>query len=114
MRHSAFPQFGAALVTPTLGILVVDDDLAVRNLLRALLEGHGYHVWTAQNGVDALQVYAERVAELQLVFTDISISIMGGLALANAIRNHNPGRPVLCIFGSFGEYWTSLKGVAVL
>ena len=38
---------------PSLPVLVVDDEPAIRNVLRSLLELEGYEVYTAGNGLEA-------------------------------------------------------------
>ena len=50
---------------PTPAILVVEDDAAIRDIVRILLEEEGYHVQTAANGVEGLA--ALRAAQAPLV-----------------------------------------------
>ena len=58
-------------------ILVVDDDKAVRLLLRASLERQGYTVVEAENVDEGLRYY--RAAPADLVITDIQMPVMDGL-----------------------------------
>jgi DNA-binding response OmpR family regulator len=39
------------------GILIVDDEAMIRNVLEELLERRGFRVWTAENGRDAFEIY---------------------------------------------------------
>jgi len=60
-------------------ILVIDDQDAVRTLLRTVLERAGHEVTEAPNGRLGLAVYRERPADL--VITDILMPEMNGLDL---------------------------------
>ena len=60
-------------------ILVVDDDDAIRALLRTVLRRRGFHVDAARNGVDALeQMGASRYA---LILLDLMMPLMSGYEL---------------------------------
>jgi len=93
-------------------ILVVDDDPAICNLARAALESAGYRVWTAQNGLDALQQLSECHPNIRLLLTDISMPFMNGIALAEVLRRRNPELPVLYVSGSLDKV-RSLIGASV-
>ena len=60
-------------------ILVVDDDKNTRLLLRAVLEGENYTVFTANNGVAALDVIDKE--HIDLVVLDIMMPKMDGYEL---------------------------------
>jgi CheY-like chemotaxis protein len=65
-------------------ILVVDDDAAIRELLRFVLEEEGYEVIEAADGAEGLQRYQE--APTALVITDLQMPGMDGLELMRALR----------------------------
>ncbi|HSB55133.1 MAG TPA: ATP-binding protein, partial [Gemmatimonadales bacterium] len=52
-------------------IMVVEDDTVVRNLLRQALEREGYRVLSAAHGPEALRLWQDRRARLDLLLTDI-------------------------------------------
>jgi len=54
-------------------VLVVDDNPAIRHFVRDVLEGAGYRVKTAQDGLDALQQVSASPAKLHLLLTDIAM-----------------------------------------
>lgn len=58
-------------------ILLIDDQDAIRALLRTVLEGIGHEVLEATNGRDGLALYREGQADL--VITDIAMPEMNGL-----------------------------------
>lgn len=66
-------------------ILVVDDSMFMRGMLRGILEDGGFSViGEAENGMDALQKYVELKPDL--VTMDITMPDMTGLEAVKAIR----------------------------
>ena len=53
------------------GILLVDDDSSVRNLVTRLLKLKGYSVFAADNGRSAIEVWNEHKEEIALLLTDV-------------------------------------------
>ncbi len=76
-------------------ILVVDDDKNTRLFLKAVLEGAGYTVITAENGIDALNVMDEN--HVDLVVLDIMMPKMDGYELTRTLRESNYSLPILMI-----------------
>ncbi|MDQ6653948.1 MAG: response regulator [Acidobacteriota bacterium] len=81
-------------------ILVVDDEEAVRELLRDLLENGGCRVYIAQGGREALGLFEAH--QFDGVFTDVGMPGMSGWELAHAIRQRNETIPIAVITG-WGE-----------
>lgn len=77
-------------------ILIVDDALFMRGVLRKMLEEHGYEVaGEAVNGVDAIEKYKELRPDL--VTMDITMPDMTGLAALKAIREiDSKAKVVMC------------------
>jgi signal transduction histidine kinase/CheY-like chemotaxis protein len=84
-------------------VLLVDDDPAVRTLVRTVLSGAGYHVLQAEDGARALQVAAERGGALDLLVTDVVMPGMGGSELADEVARRWPGLPTLFMSGYTGD-----------
>lgn len=80
-------------------VLVVDDEDAVRVILRAGLESLGYTVIEAPGGEEALKLTAERSGPLHLLITDIVMPGMSGPELAASMRMRLPGLAVLFLSG---------------
>ncbi len=78
-------------------ILVVDDDTAVRLLLRTVLERRGHSVVEAENGAEGLQYY--RAAPTDLVITDIQMPVMDGLQMIKELRSAFPTAKIIAISG---------------
>lgn len=83
-----------------LRILVVDDEEAVCNLLREIVEAAGCEAVTANQGYDALRLFDE--GSFDAVFTDLGMPGMSGWELARAIRLKNSQVPLAIITG-WGE-----------
>jgi CheY-like chemotaxis protein len=78
-------------------ILVVDDDAAIRELLRFALEEEGYEVIEAADGAEGLQRY--QAAPTALVITDLQMPGMDGLELMMALRRMVPTPALMAISG---------------
>ena len=74
-------------------ILVVDDELAIRKGLVALLEESGYSVRTARDGIAALG--AVRASRPDLVLLDVMMPLMDGFAVCERIRQHDRDLPIV-------------------
>jgi CheY-like chemotaxis protein len=68
---------------PTSGtILIVEDEAGVRQALQRILTADGYTVVSAENGAEALEVFAARRHDIDLLITDLVMPAMGGRELA--------------------------------
>ncbi|MDI3338064.1 response regulator transcription factor [Defluviimonas aestuarii] len=77
-------------------ILVVDDDDAVRTLLRRCLESDGYDVTEATGGKDAME--AIQGGGVDLMTLDINLEGQSGLDVAQAVRKHSDV-PIVMVTG---------------
>ncbi len=68
-------------------ILVVDDDVVVRTLLRSALEGRGFRVSEAEDGTDALEALKTTDDAIHLVTLDLQMREMHGLETLRRIRS---------------------------
>lgn len=76
-------------------ILLVDDDKNTRRLMRAILEGEGYTVYSATNGEEALDVLD--VEHIDLVVLDIMMPKMDGYEFTKTLRNVENDLPILMV-----------------
>jgi len=86
-------------VTEKMRALVVDDELAVREVLREALEAEGCDVIVAESGEMALQLYDGAAGKLDIVFTDIGMPEMSGWELAREIRKRSETIPMAIVSG---------------
>lgn len=80
-------------------ILVVDDELALLEIVRSALTFFNYRVITASSGVEALALFAERHAAIDVVITDMMMPGMGGPALVTALRRIRPEIKLVAVSG---------------
>lgn len=74
-------------------VLVVDDDAAIRDAVRDVLENEGITVETATDGADALAKVNER--RPSLVLLDMRMPVMDGWGFATALRELGVELPVV-------------------
>jgi PAS domain S-box-containing protein len=80
-------------------ILLVEDESAVRDMLREVLSKAGYKVWVSADGAEALGQWGSRIDEIDLVVSDIVMPVMNGLRLAEELRNRRPEIRVIFMSG---------------
>ena len=80
-------------------LLVVEDDLAVCNVTRRILERAGYQVLVAENGRLALDALERSTRDVALVITDLSMPGMSGQELGVELRHRKPKIKVLYLSG---------------
>jgi two-component system nitrogen regulation response regulator NtrX len=82
-----------------LDILVVDDELDIRELVAGVLEDEGYHTRAAADADAALEAIAVRRPSLVLLDVWLQGSRLDGLDLLDEIKRRDPSIPVLVISG---------------
>ncbi len=80
-------------------ILLVEDQEAVRHLMREMLELSGYVILEAASGREALKISAEHKAPIRLMVTDVVMPGMTGTQLGRELRAQRPEMKVLYISG---------------
>jgi len=91
-----------AAVPPAQGtetVLVVEDERAVREMMRRVLSRCGYTVLTAADPQEALSIEGSFQQEIQLLVTDVVMPGMGGRELAARLSVSRPGVKVLYVSG---------------
>lgn len=99
-------------MTQKTNILIVDDELSMRQFLKILLEKEGYGVDAAKDGPTALKKAASR--KYDLTISDIRMPGMSGLELLAELKGQYPDMPVLLItaFASPEDAVTAMKNGA--
>jgi CheY-like chemotaxis protein/tetratricopeptide (TPR) repeat protein len=90
-------------------VLVVDDEEAIRSLVKDYLEGRGFHVLTASDGDEGIKVFKNE--KPQLVLIDFLLPRKNGFAVAEAIRK-DEGRadtPIIMMSGVFKNPKTAVE-----
>ena len=89
-------------------ILVVDDDLAHRTMLRTLLGGWGYDITEADDGQRAIEAVHQK--PFDLILMDIRMIKVSGLEALSEIKRFNPAIPVI-IMTAYASVETAVKAL---
>jgi CheY-like chemotaxis protein len=80
-------------------VLVVDDEVANREILSDFLTSEGYDVVTAQNGMEALNQLAVPLPDV--IISDLRMPRMSGFEFLAVVRQKYPDVPLIAISGEF-------------
>ena len=80
-------------------VLVVDDELSIRNSTSMLLKLAGYDVCTAENGFDALLQLGKAVSDI--IISDLNMPQMSGFEFLSVVRRRFPDVPVIAVSGAY-------------
>ncbi len=87
-------------------ILIIDDDLIIRQILRDLLEPHNYHIVEASNGAEGLNLQLNN--PFDLIVTDIVMPEKEGIETIIELSREFPETKIIAISGQgklyMGEY----------
>jgi CheY-like chemotaxis protein len=89
-------------------ILIVEDDEAVRSLVREVLDHNGYRVLEAEHGEAALEIWKEHADEIDLLLTDMVMpGSVNGLELSLRLLAEQPDLKVIYTSGYSAELFGS-------
>ncbi len=80
-------------------VIVVEDEVSIRNLAVEILGQYGYEILSAGDGEEALAIVGEHKGEISLLLTDVVMPRMGGRELYERLRQLRPGIKVLYMSG---------------
>lgn len=81
-------------------ILLVEDEVVIRQFMNCCLKSQGYTVLEAGHGPEAIATALRYPDSIDLVITDVRLPEMDGFAVVDALRQHRPGLPALFISGN--------------
>lgn len=90
----------AEIPTGTESVLVVEDELALRTLLRVSLEAKGYRVRTVADGGEALELLLGAPGRIDAVVLDLNLPRVSGVEVYPTIRRLVPDAAVLVLSGN--------------
>ena len=90
-------------------ILIVDDELNMRLVLKAMLKKEGYEVATAADGLEALEILGKE--KIAVVATDLKMPRLDGMGLLDRIMQNDPSLPVIILtaYGTVSNAVDALK-----
>lgn len=80
-------------------VLLADDEEDVRGVVHAMLETLGYEVIDARDGLEAVEIFRSRAAEIDLVILDLVMPRLTGEAALEQIRRFAPAVPAILVSG---------------
>ena len=80
-------------------VLLVEDEAALLEITREMLEAFNFRVLTARDGAEALALYEQSGREIDVVVTDMMMPVMDGAALVQELRRIQPQVKVVCVSG---------------
>lgn len=80
-------------------ILIVDDEDSIRATNKATLESYNYKVITANDGIEAVSLYAQDPNEISLVLMDIEMPSMDGIRAIQVLCKLNPAIKIVAMSG---------------
>ena len=84
-------------------ILVADDDVMIRNLIRTFLQRKGFEVLSASNGKEVTELALAHGGTIDLLLTDVEMPVVDGISAYREIRTKRPGIKVLFMSGGVAE-----------
>ena len=78
-------------------ILIIDDEIQIRKMLRQILEKEGYKIFTASNGQEGLKIFKNNPTDL--VITDLIMPEKEGIELILELRRDYPDTKIIAISG---------------
>lgn len=90
-------------------ILIVDDERAIRNTLKEILEFEGYSVETAEDGKTALEKAGQTAFDL--VYSDVKMPEMDGIELLEALRREGAGDCSVVMISGHGNIETAVEAI---
>jgi DNA-binding NtrC family response regulator len=76
---------------PRPGILIVDDDATLLDLLRIICIRQGFEVWSTSSGAAAVDLYRRHQEHIALALLDVRMPKMDGPQVLAELRQVNPG-----------------------
>lgn len=105
------PEGGGPARSSSSFLLIVDDERALRQAVKMLLEGDGYQVLDVSSGHEAVELLRSRRGEIALVLLDLVMPGMSGEETLDALRAIDPGLRVLLSSGfDPTETWARMEG----
>jgi two-component system, cell cycle sensor histidine kinase and response regulator CckA len=84
-------------------VLVADDETGVRTILKFLLTRNGFHVYSASDGNEAVEIFRAHPNEIGIVLLDVQMPVMNGPCALGKIRAIAPDVQAVITSGMLRE-----------
>lgn len=81
-------------------VLIVDDEPAILEMYKYLLSFHGFKLFSANDGVEALNLFYKYENKINTVITDINMPNMNGITLVRLIKKRNKNIKIIGVTGN--------------
>jgi CheY-like chemotaxis protein len=89
------PELPAARRDKTKVILFIEDEAAVRNFAKTILTDSGFEVFTAEDGLEGVDIFEKNMDQIDLVITDIAMPKLNGTETFIRIRQISRDIPII-------------------
>jgi len=83
-------------------VLIVDDEVDLRRVIRKEFELDDFVVLEASNGAETLELLARQ--KVDLIISDVRMPVLSGMELLKAIREKNPRDPLVILMSGFADF----------
>ncbi len=80
-------------------ILLVDDEISIRQITKTSLERYNYQVLTASDGIEAIALYAQHKNNISTVLIDMMMPEMDGTTTIRTLQKINPQVEIIAVSG---------------
>ncbi len=80
-------------------ILIVDDEASIREITTTSLEKYNYKAITANDGIEAISLYAQHKNEIKAAIIDMMMPNMDGATTIKTLKKMNPLLPIIAVSG---------------
>jgi len=93
IENAELPQGNSEMV------LIIDDEESIRQITRQTLEAYGYRTMLAENGDEAVSLYAQFKNDIHVVITDMMMPVMDGADTISLLMKINPQVKIIAVSG---------------
>lgn len=102
--ETAIDSTGNRRIRKEPGVLVVDDERLMRIMVKLGLKRHGFEVFLASDGEDAIKTYRAHQGEIDVALLDVEMPGLDGPETFERLRHLNSGVPVCFMSGDPGVW----------
>lgn len=95
-------------------ILIVDDEPAIREITKVSLENNNYKAMTANDGIEAVALYAQHKDKISAAIIDMMMPEMDGVTTINTLHKMNPLLRIIAVSGLATSEQVSLEKASEL
>jgi two-component system, cell cycle sensor histidine kinase and response regulator CckA len=80
-------------------ILIVDDEVSVQEITKMTLEFHHYECMIANDGIEAIALYAEHKHRIKVILLDLMMPALDSISTIHTLRKLNPDVKIIAMSG---------------